>query len=179
MRRRSYAVTEHGYSDNPEFLRVEYLNQTTDKFGNTINARVLDYDSTVESGDPWTLRADMGILVHTLDGEDPTAGDRAWVMWCADTSHWEEVASYATSGYKQMCRFTLDSTLTTATQSVAATIQSQYGRGTDHSSTSITVYNLLTHTAGTYVFEGGSGDAGLAFYDEDNDKWYIVQMECP
>jgi hypothetical protein len=84
----------------------------------------------------------------------------------------------AESTKKQYCRFTLDAALATTDANKAATIQSQWGTGTDHS-TSITVNNLLTHTAGTYVFEGDSGDAGIAIYSGSGSTWYIIQMECP
>lgn len=80
---------------------------------------------------------------------------------------------------KTKCRFTLDAALATTDESKAATIQQQFGYGTDHASTSITVYNFLTHTANTYLYEGDSGDAGRAFYDPGGGKWYIDEMECP
>lgn len=82
-------------------------------------------------------------------------------------------------GLKPLCRFTLSGALATSEASKAATMSSQYGAGRSHASTSITVYNLLSHTAGTYVFEGDSGDAGYAYYDAAEKKWYIIQMECP
>ena len=82
------------------------------------------------------------------------------------------------SALKQHCRFTLGAALATTDATKSATIQTQYGPGADHASTSITVRNLLTHTAGTYVFEGDSGDAGLALYDTGT-TWNIIQMECP
>lgn len=79
---------------------------------------------------------------------------------------------------KRRCRFTLDSALTTADASVAATITSQRGPGTEHPDTAITVHNLETSSAGTYVFEGDSGDAGWAEWDSETD-WDIENMECP
>lgn len=82
------------------------------------------------------------------------------------------------SALKQHCRFTLGAALATTDATKAATIATQYGPGEDHESTSITVRNLLTHTAGTYAFEGDSGDAGIAIYDAGT-TWNIVQMECP
>jgi len=90
-----------------------------------------------------------------------------------------EDGSVASTVVKQFCRFTLNEALTTSDDSKAATIQTQFGNGLDHASTSITVNNLLTHAEGTYVFEGDSGDAGLALYSGSGTTWYIVQMECP
>jgi hypothetical protein len=80
-------------------------------------------------------------------------------------------------GTKQLVRFTLDVALTTADASQPATITDQYGPGTDNSNTAITAHNLLTHTAGTYMFEGNAGDAGLAMRDADQD-YRIIQIEC-
>lgn len=78
---------------------------------------------------------------------------------------------------KPLVRFTLSATLATTDASKSATISNQYGPGVANS-TSITVHNLLTHTAGLYVFEGDNGDAGLAFHDYGTN-YRIIQMECP
>jgi hypothetical protein len=75
---------------------------------------------------------------------------------------------------KRLCRFTLDDDLTTSDASQDATIITQYGQGVEHTATAITVYNLETSSAGVYLFAGDSGDAGLAYYDED-DHWIILQ----
>jgi len=83
-------------------------------------------------------------------------------------------------GKRTFCRFVLVNALTTSEASETATIMQQYGPGVDHdASSSIVVHNLLSHGAGVYVFQGDAGDAGYAFYDSRERKWYIVQMECP
>lgn len=80
---------------------------------------------------------------------------------------------------KPLCRFRLDAALATADASKAAVITAQYGCGVAHSTTStITVYNLQNGAASAYLFEGSSGDAGLAYWDSARN-WRIVQMECP
>lgn len=79
---------------------------------------------------------------------------------------------------KLLVRFTIDSALTTGDASVAATITNQYGPGPDGTETAITVHNLLTSVAATYVFSGASGAAGLAMWDSGTD-YRIIQMECP
>ena len=84
----------------------------------------------------------------------------------------------ASSGYKQLCRFTAGSAFTTASASVSATIQTQYGPGASHPSTAITAYNLLNGAESAYVFSGASGAAGLAMWDSGT-SWRIIQMECP
>lgn len=81
--------------------------------------------------------------------------------------------------FKSLVRFTLDVALTTADASQTATITDQYGPGVDNTTASggITVHNLLTSAAGTYMFEGNVGDAGLAMWDEGTD-YRIIQIEC-
>lgn len=90
-------------------------------------------------------------------------------LWC--------VAANPTADKKPLVRFTLNAALATTDSSKAATITNQYGPGTDNS-TSITVYNLADNTGSAYVFEGDSGDAGLAFWDSGTN-YRIIQMECP
>lgn len=82
--------------------------------------------------------------------------------------------------FKSLVRFTLDSALTTSDASQTATITNQYGPGVDNTTASggITVHNLETSSAGTFVFEGNSGDAGLAMWDETTN-YRIIQIECP
>jgi hypothetical protein len=81
---------------------------------------------------------------------------------------------------KPLVRFTLSAALATSDASKTATITNQYGFGCDGSTSAaaITVHNLLTSTASTYVFEGDSGDAGLAMWDSGTN-YRIIQMECP
>ena len=82
-------------------------------------------------------------------------------------------------GFKPVCRFTLSAALATSDATKAATITQQYGYGRDHASTSITLQNFLTKTAGVYEYHGASGAAGKAFYDPKEKKWHIFDMECP
>jgi hypothetical protein len=81
---------------------------------------------------------------------------------------------------KQFCRFTADGAFTTSSPSVTGTIQTQWGDGTDHSTTTgVTFNNHLTGDSVTYMFEGDSGDAGIAAYSGAGTTWYIIQFECP
>lgn len=80
---------------------------------------------------------------------------------------------------KDKCRFTLDSALATSDTYKDATIEEQWGYGFDHPSTDIDVYNLKTHTSGTFEFYGDAGDYGRASYDPQSDKWWIDILECP
>lgn len=79
--------------------------------------------------------------------------------------------------FKPHCRFTLNSALATSESSKAATITDQWGQGIAHPTTAITVENLLTKTAGLYLFEGVSGAAGRASY-KSGTNWNIENMEC-
>tara|TARA_R100000149_G_scaffold14534_1_gene5564 strand:+ start:4388 stop:7132 length:2745 start_codon:yes stop_codon:yes gene_type:complete len=96
--------------------------------------------------------------------------------WWSD--QWVPFDASVDLGTKRLVRFTLNSALTTSDTSKPATITDQYGPGTDNPNTAIDVYNLETHATGTYVFEGDSGDAGLAMLDKDQE-YRIIQIECP
>lgn len=118
-------------------------------------------------------------LYDPLDVFDMLATDDAiYVLEQLDVNGTRRFVPLGNERKKRLCRFTLDAALATSDASKAATITHQFGEGIDHASTSITVYNLLTHTAGTYVFEGDSSDAGYAYYDSGT-SWRIIQMECP
>lgn len=82
--------------------------------------------------------------------------------------------------YRTLVRFTLDFALTTSDSVQTATLTDQYGMGVDNdtSAGAALVYNMETSSAGTYLFEGNSGDAGLAIWDKDN-QYRIIQIECP
>lgn len=83
-------------------------------------------------------------------------------------------------GRKDLVRFTLDNALTTAEASESATITNQFGRGRNaDTGTTITVHNLETNSAGVYVFEGDSGDAGWAYWGGNGNDYYILMIECP
>ena len=74
-----------------------------------------------------------------------------------------------------LVRFVLDAALTTAQASKAASIEDTTS---SRDTQAITVYNPETSAAGTYMFEGDVGDAGLCSLREDGN-WWIVQLECP
>ena len=91
----------------------------------------------------------------------------------------DPLANRFLSGKKLLVRFTLNGALTTSEASKAATITDQYGPGSSaDTATAITAHNTLTSTGGVYIFEGNSGDAGLAMWDSGTD-YVIIQLECP
>jgi hypothetical protein len=119
--------------------------------------------SAVSSGHP----ADLDEQVNSLSTDE---GKRInWML--LDSS---------SSTRKSLVRFTLAATLATSDASKTATITNQYGPGSDGptGAGAITVHNLLTSTGGVYVFEGDSGDAGLAMWDTGTN-YRIIQLECP
>lgn len=74
-----------------------------------------------------------------------------------------------------ICQFYLNAALATTDASKGATVTNC--NIDTYEGDTITVYN---HPASSnYIFEGDSGDYGTAWYDQNNDKWWIVQMECP
>jgi hypothetical protein len=157
------------------FLIIE---ETTED-GRTVNAELLRWYPS--SGYAITGRR---VWVQTLDSEgsedsgDLVVGSKVWAIWMADSQAWEVVGPPEADLKKRLVRFTLNEALTTSDQFKAATITHQYGPGIDHTETTITVFNMLTHSPGTYLFEGDSGDAGLAMWDSDSN-FIIIQMECP
>lgn len=76
-------------------------------------------------------------------------------------------------------RFQLSATLATTDASKGATVD-MYANGPDPDpdAAGITVYNMPVN-GGNYVFEGDSSDYGYAEYRNEDDKYYIKQMECP
>ena len=77
---------------------------------------------------------------------------------------------------KPLCRFTLDSALTTSAEHVQATITHQYGEGMAHSyDDTIVVLNTETASDGVYTFSGAEGDAGLAFWNTSH-QWVILYL---
>ena len=94
-------------------------------------------------------------------------------------TYWVLVGGAGTSYKKHLCRFTAGGNFGITSASVTGTITAQIGEGDSHTTTTgVTFNNLETGSAGTYVFEGGSGDAGLAYFSSGT-TWQIIQMECP
>jgi len=76
-----------------------------------------------------------------------------------------------------LCRFLLDTELTTSDDRAYAYITNQWGAGIMHSySNKIVVFNPETSEEDVYMFSGEEGDAGLAMWDE-GEKWVIISME--
>jgi hypothetical protein len=135
---------------------------------------------------PGDAAGDTNITVHNLETDDAgvyewegKSGDAGLALFDADQNYRIiYLRRAADPPRKSLVRFTLDGSLSITNASAAATITNQYGPGVDAPNTSITVHNLLTSTAGEYVFSGSIASAGLAMWDADQD-YRIIQMECP
>lgn len=131
-------------------------------------------------------------VVDYWDGSDPgstvtvynIAASSAYLYW--GPSGGKGLACYDAEEDKYKCvkveqqalwiRFSLASTLTTSTASVSSCSVVDFWQGKDPGST-VTVYN--EPASSNYIFSGTSGNMGLACYDEIEDKYKIVNMECP
>lgn len=79
------------------------------------------------------------------------------------------------SGGAKFVRFTLPSALAKTDASKAACTVDDYWGGATPGAT-ITAYNLPA--SANYIFSGASGNKGLAAFDERNNKYWIIQLEC-
>ena len=81
--------------------------------------------------------------------------------------------------YKPIIQFKLTSGLTTSDITGVADIVGQFGFGADNLNTSVNVINTLTSDGSTYIFNGSSGNRGIAHYASSSNNYIIVNMECP
>jgi hypothetical protein len=160
--------------------------------GDTFSIRLLDaYFSSLTPGSTTMTTTERTSESDAEDAADVTAreingqylpeGTHVFAMWqrgSQDPGSYGEWWISAGDTRKRWCRFTLSAAMTTSDSSKSATIHSQIGPGVAHTTTSITVNNLLTSSSGVYLFEGASGAAGLAVFDSGT-TWQIVNMECP
>jgi len=73
---------------------------------------------------------------------------------------------------KQFCRFTTDAAFTTSSSSVQGDVATQFGTGEDHTTTNnVTFNNIADNSGSSYIFEGDSGDAGVALYSGSGTTW--------
>ncbi len=123
-----------------------------------------------------TGSADSGVdeTVYYTGLYDATTS--VWQTAYKDKTTNKYVLDKAPNHKRFLVRFILDTALTTTQQTQSALITAQYGVG-PLGSTAITVVNLLTATANTYVFSGSSGDAGYGYWT-GGTNYYILQMEC-
>lgn len=82
-------------------------------------------------------------------------------------------------GAKENCWATFDDDFTTGNQTVAGTIQNQWGAGIDHGDTAIVLYNHPTDVSGTYIFSGSAGGWCTAQWRGTSNEWNIIIPQCP
>lgn len=97
--------------------------------------------------------------------------------WTATGQQWAIGILLPTPAAATFARFALAANLATSDASQAGCTVDGFFGGPDPGAT-ITVYNLPTHTAGTYMFSGSATYKGLAAWDSGGSKWWIVQLEC-
>lgn len=141
----------------------------------TVKVCRINSSGTIENVAAHTTGGDVTVTVYNLSSDAFSAGQ--YVPFKQELKSGKYVLDASGIGQKQLCRFTLDSALTISDATQDATITNQYGPGSDHGVTDITVRNLLCST-GDYLFYGDSGHAGLAVFDT-GATWVIVQLECP
>lgn len=116
--------------------------------------------------------------VYNLDTVSRTTDEYTVCVRDYKSGKWLTAGSGAGVGYKKLCRFVLDAAMATSDPTGSGLLTAQYGDGTAHSTGAISLDNLLTKTASTYLFAGTSGAAGLGYYTTGTN-WRIIQMECP
>jgi len=150
---------------------------------NTYYVKFLDSTFTETEGDQTPTHTERqstyAALAHAVD-EKPYAylpeGSIVLVAW--DNGRWWIVATFTQQA--SWIEFIVNNATGFAiTDSSVAVDGVTYHNGYTPSVAVTTVYNVREHTAGTYIFEGDDNDRGIALYDADQDKYYIVQMECP
>jgi hypothetical protein len=116
--------------------------------------------------------------VYNLSTVSRTTDEYTTCVRDYESGKWIAVGGSGGIGYKKLCRFTLDAAMATSNPTGSGLLTAQYGDGTAHSTGAISLDNLLTKTASTYLFSGTSGAAGLGYYTTGTN-WRIIQMECP
>ena len=94
------------------------------------------------------------------------------VKWCVVVL--QNVAA-GSSSQAEYIRFTLPGALAAIDASKASCTVDDYWGGTSPGST-VTVYNLPASS--DYIFAAISGSKGVAVYDEIDNKYWIIQLEC-
>lgn len=95
-------------------------------------------------------------------------------LWNATYGIIYEVVSNP-KGKAEFIRFALPGTLATTDASKASCTVDDFWGGTTPGAT-VTVYNLPASS--NYMFSGLAGNKGLAVYDEIDNKYWIVQLQC-
>lgn len=109
-------------------------------------------------------------------------GDLYLPVTRAKSGHWLAVQNGGgneggTATKAKYINFTLSSALTTAQASkTGCTVNFYWGGGTNPGAT-VTVWNQPASS--NYIFASGNGKRGLASYDAANDKYWILNTECP
>ena len=72
----------------------------------------------------------------------------------------------------------LSGALATTDASIANNSVVRYWGGGSNPGATVTLYNEEKHAAGTYLHTGAANDIAVATYDEANDKYHILGVQC-
>ena len=101
-------------------------------------------------------------------------GARGYAQWCWDRRVWEIVQMQHQARWIE---FVANGAF--ATTDASATVDGvTYHDGYQPDTAVTTVYNT-DESGGDYKFEGDNNDIGEALYDPANNKYWIIQLECP
>jgi hypothetical protein len=117
--------------------------------------------------------ANQVIAVNNMGSEIPAS---VYVLVLLDWYGTYWILYLRKHGYIQ---FTLDESLADTDQTVSVQIERAWGEVDVTLGATVTAYNHDTSAAGTYIFSGASGAWGTAVWDDINNRWRIIQMECP
>ena len=117
--------------------------------------------------------ATPNIEVYNFLGKDIPSGTSVYAWFNFESERWYVNLP---SGKAKWIRFSLDGALLTTDASQASCQVEDFWQGSTPGAT-VTVWNMTA--SANYVFEGDAGDMGLATLDDIDDKYRIVQMECP
>ena len=129
---------------------------------------------------PLTLLGQNPMVAETTVGHPADLDEKLELLYDENdvAINWMFVDGQSDTQLKQFCIFEASETFTVTESTIDGLIILDFGPGTAHSSSGATFYNVETHTAGVYIFEGDEGDRGVAAYTGTDDDWYIIQFEC-
>lgn len=149
---------------------------------NTYYIKFLDSTFTETEGDQTPThterQAAFAALAHLPD-ESPyrylPEGSIVIVLW--DNERWWIIDTFTQQA--TWIEFAVNDGSGFATTDSSVTVDGvTYHNGYTPSASVTTVYNKSADGGGVYIFEGDDNARGIALYDADEDKYYIVQMEC-
>ena len=139
-------------------------------------ATVNNYWDGKNPGSTVTLQDPQGLFVRALQGGK---GIAIWnEQYDSGNGAYEVIECQSKAGWIKFTITSSDLATTDASKS-GQTVDSYGGSQQDvqNPGTTVTIYNMAASS--NYLFEGVVGHKGMALYNAADDKYNIVQMECP